>query len=112
MSRRGNICEEARQGVFDYVEIFYKPVRKQVGNGVLSPAEFERQQISKAECRQKSRGYSELHPPARSRTNQGWHRLQRKPEPGISRDHAPASSPFSIALPLISPRTLRQNPFA
>ncbi len=40
--------EEARQEVFDYVEIFYNPVRKQLRNGMLSPAEFERQQILKA----------------------------------------------------------------
>ena len=41
--------EEARQDVFDYVEMFYNPVRKQVRNGMLSPVEFERQQILKAE---------------------------------------------------------------
>ena len=41
--------EEARQDVFDYVEMFYNPVRKQVRNGMLSHVEFERQQILKAE---------------------------------------------------------------
>jgi putative transposase len=41
--------EEARQDVFDYIEMFYNPVRKHVRNGMLSPAEFERQQILKAE---------------------------------------------------------------
>jgi len=41
--------EEARQDVFDYVETFYNPVRKQVRNAMLSPVEFERQQILKAE---------------------------------------------------------------
>ena len=41
--------EEARRDVFDYVEMFYNPVRKQVRNGMLSPVEFERQQILKAE---------------------------------------------------------------
>ena len=41
--------EEARQDVFDYVEMFYNPVRKQVRNEMLSPVEFERQQILKAE---------------------------------------------------------------
>ena len=41
--------EEARQDVFDYVEMFYNPVRKHVRNGMLSPVEFERQQILKAE---------------------------------------------------------------
>jgi len=35
--------------VFDYVEMFYNPVRNQVRNGMLSPVEFERQQILKAE---------------------------------------------------------------
>lgn len=33
--------EEARQDVFDYSEMFYRP--KHVGNGMLSPFEFERQ---------------------------------------------------------------------
>ena len=41
--------EEARSDVFDYIEMFYNPVRKQVRNGMLSPAQFERQQILKAE---------------------------------------------------------------
>ena len=45
--------EEARQDVFDYIEMFYNPfynpVRKHVRNGMLSPAEFERQQSLKAE---------------------------------------------------------------
>jgi len=41
--------EEARQDVFDYIEMFYNPMRKQVRNGMLSPVEFERQQILKAE---------------------------------------------------------------
>lgn len=35
-------CEEARQDVFDCVEMFYNPVRKQVRNGMLSPIAFER----------------------------------------------------------------------
>ncbi|MBH0112002.1 IS3 family transposase [Novosphingobium sp. YJ-S2-02] len=50
--------EEARQDVFDYVEMFYNPVRKQVRNGMLSPVEFERQQIFKAEGVWKTKGYS------------------------------------------------------
>jgi putative transposase len=41
--------EEARQNVFDYVEMFYNPVRKQIRSGMRSPAEFERQQILRAE---------------------------------------------------------------
>lgn len=36
--------EEARQDVFDYIEMFYNPKRKHVRNGMLSPVEFERQQ--------------------------------------------------------------------
>ncbi len=36
--------QEARQDVFDYIEMFYNPVRKQVRNGVLSPVQFEQQQ--------------------------------------------------------------------
>ena len=36
--------EEARQDVFEYIEMFYNPKRKHVRNGMLSPVEFERQQ--------------------------------------------------------------------
>lgn len=49
---------EARQDVFDYIETFYNPVRKQVRNGLLSRPHFERQAILKAEGVQKIRGYS------------------------------------------------------
>jgi putative transposase len=35
---------EARQDVFDYIEMFYNPKRKHAHNGMLSPIEFERQQ--------------------------------------------------------------------
>jgi len=35
--------EEARQDVFDCIEMFYNPKRKHVRNGMLSPVEFERQ---------------------------------------------------------------------
>jgi putative transposase len=35
---------EARQDVFDYIEMFYHPKRKHVRNGLLSPVEFERHQ--------------------------------------------------------------------
>ena len=41
--------EGARQDVLDYIEMCYNPVRKHVRNGMLSPIEFERQQILKAE---------------------------------------------------------------
>ena len=36
--------DEARQDVFDYIEMFYNPIRKHVRNGMLSPVKFERQQ--------------------------------------------------------------------
>lgn len=36
--------DEARQDVFDYIEMFYNPKRKHVRNGMLSPGEFEKQQ--------------------------------------------------------------------
>lgn len=35
--------EEARQDVFDYIEMFYNPKRKHVRNGMRSPIDFERQ---------------------------------------------------------------------
>ena len=35
---------EARQDVFDYIEMFYNPQQKHVRNGMLSPVDFERQQ--------------------------------------------------------------------
>lgn len=35
--------EEARQDVFDYIEMFYNPRRKHVRNKMLSPNDFERQ---------------------------------------------------------------------
>lgn len=35
---------DARQDVFDYIEMFYNPKRKHVRNGMLSPVDFEWQQ--------------------------------------------------------------------
>ena len=40
---------DARQDVFDYIEMFYNPKRKHARNGMLSPVEFERQQDMKTE---------------------------------------------------------------
>lgn len=34
--------DEARQDVFDYIGMFYNPVRKRVRNRMLSPNQFER----------------------------------------------------------------------
>jgi putative transposase len=39
--------EDARSDVFDYIEMFYNPRRKHARNGMLSPADFERQQQRK-----------------------------------------------------------------
>ena len=41
--------EEARQDVFDYIQMFYNPKRKHARNGMLSPNEFERQQMMRRE---------------------------------------------------------------
>ncbi len=35
--------DQARQDVFDYIEMFYNPKRKHARNGMLSPVNFERQ---------------------------------------------------------------------
>ena len=35
---------EARQDVFDYIELFYNPQRKHLRNGMLSPIDFDQQQ--------------------------------------------------------------------
>ncbi len=40
---------DARQDVFDYIEMFYNPTRKHARNGMLSPVDFERQQEMKTE---------------------------------------------------------------
>ncbi|MCH2249259.1 MAG: IS3 family transposase, partial [Cognatishimia sp.] len=39
--------QEARQDVFDYIELFYNPKRRLAKNGMLSPAEFEKTAIMK-----------------------------------------------------------------
>ena len=40
---------EARQDVFDYIEMFYNPKRKHARNAMLSPVEFERQTNTRTE---------------------------------------------------------------
>ncbi|MGU5770704.1 IS3 family transposase, partial [Aeromonas allosaccharophila] len=37
--------DEARSDVFDYIEMFYNPIRRNGSNDGLSPVEFERQFI-------------------------------------------------------------------
>jgi putative transposase len=39
--------DDARQDVFDYIEMFYNPKRKHANNGLLSPVDFEKQQKMK-----------------------------------------------------------------
>lgn len=34
--------QEARQDVFEYIEMFYNPKRKHTNNGILSPIDYER----------------------------------------------------------------------
>lgn len=35
--------ELARSDIFDYIELFYNPIRKHGYNGMLSPRQFEKQ---------------------------------------------------------------------
>jgi putative transposase len=51
--------DDARQDVFDYIEMFYNPIRKHANNGLLSPVQFERQQKLKPQGVKKTRGYSD-----------------------------------------------------
>jgi putative transposase len=37
--------DAARSDVFEYIEMFYNPKRKHSNNGMLSPADFEKQRI-------------------------------------------------------------------
>ena len=52
--------DEARQDVFDYIEMFYNPKRKHVRNGMLSPVACERQHKIQTEGVYESRGNSVL----------------------------------------------------
>ena len=40
--------ESARQDIFNYIEMFYNPVRRHGNNDGVSPAEFDRQHFAKA----------------------------------------------------------------
>ena len=42
--RKYKTRDDARQDVFDYIEMFYNPKRKHARNGMLSPVDFEWQQ--------------------------------------------------------------------
>lgn len=50
--------DEARQDVFDTIEMFYNPQRNDVRNGMLSPAAFEQHQKLKLQGVWKTRGDS------------------------------------------------------
>lgn len=63
--------DEARQDVFDYIEMFCDPTRKHARNGMLSPIEFERQHKAKAEGAWKTRGGSDHPLASRSRITGG-----------------------------------------
>lgn len=41
--------DDARQDVFEYIEMSYNTTRKHTNNGMLSPAEFERQHKANTE---------------------------------------------------------------
>ena len=49
---------EARQDIFDYIEMFYNAQRKHARNGMLSPAHFENNHKLKRKAVYKARGYS------------------------------------------------------
>jgi len=38
--------DAARQGVFDYIEMFYNPNRKHTNNGMLSPVDYENNDVN------------------------------------------------------------------
>ena len=42
--------EDARQDIFNYIEMFYNPVRRHGYNDDLSPIEFERRHLLKTGC--------------------------------------------------------------
>ncbi len=73
-------CEDARQDVFDYIEMFYNPKRKHVRNGMVSPAELERRQMMRCKGVHETRGYSAeamvrtLLPPLLARADVGHNR--------------------------------------
>lgn len=50
--------DEARNDVFDYIEMFYNPIRRHGSNVGLSPEEFERLLIFQQQSVYKTRGDS------------------------------------------------------
>ena len=55
--------EEARQDVFNYIELFYNPKRKHGKNGMLSPIDFERQKYVKLQGVLENQGRITFTPP-------------------------------------------------
>jgi putative transposase len=53
--------EQARQDIFDYIQMYYNPKRKHARNGMLSPVDFEnRQRNINQEGGEETRGYSKV----------------------------------------------------
>ena len=53
--------DAARQDVFDYIEMFYNPIRKHTNNGMLSPVDYETEQKKMTEAGvQETRGTSHI----------------------------------------------------
>ena len=42
--------DAARQGAFEYIEMFYTPTRKHTNNGMLSPVDYETEQKKKSQA--------------------------------------------------------------
>ena len=60
--------DQGRQDIFDYIEMFYNPIRKHVRNGMLSPVDFENRQFNvNQEGVEETRDYSSI-PVMRFRT--------------------------------------------
>ena len=45
-----NSRDDARQDIFDYIEIFYNSKRRHNSNNLLSPIDYENQFRKRAEC--------------------------------------------------------------
>ena len=49
--RRAYVTRDAaRQDVFDYIEMFYNPIRKHTNNRMLSPVDYETEQKTMSEA--------------------------------------------------------------
>jgi hypothetical protein len=55
--------EEAKQDVFDYIEMFYNPKRRRSFSNDLSPVEYEKQYFQRLASVSKTRGDADRHCP-------------------------------------------------